>query len=203
VDLTKDDPDRWLDCYAAHVSLRFTGTVPLRKPAKSSRTGAIFWLLSSPGNHEILRRRACFDGSDRSPDFSILRRLCAGTFGPGSPAAKSLNNFTGSASSALAMAINSTRSIRRSPPSYFAMNDWGFPSFSASFCCRTPAACRTATSISTSRAYSGDLRDFCMRRQSRESTKGNLIPKSDYPKTGYCLSYELSCASHNPGDSVK
>jgi hypothetical protein len=66
-----------------------------------------------------------------------------------------------------------------------AMNDCGRPSFLARACWPMPAACRTATRAAISRAYSGDLRDFCMRRQGRESAAQNLILKKDYPKTGY------------------
>src|ERR1700730_17422259 len=82
--------------------------------------------------------------------------------------------------------------MRRSPPSYMAANDCGFPGFFASACCRTSTFFRTATSIATRRAYSGDLRDFCMRRQGRESAAHNLILESDYPKTGYKKCPELS-----------
>jgi hypothetical protein len=35
-----------------------------------------------------------------------------------------------------------------------------------------------------------------MRRQGRESAAGNLIPKSDYPKTGYYSDFELSDPRH-------
>jgi len=108
------------------------------------------------------------------------------------PATKSRNSLTGSAPSARAMATNSTTSIRRSPPSYLAMNDWGRPSFLASACWRMPAFFRTATRVAINRAYSADLRDFCMHRQAKDSAASNLILKPDYPKTGYFLFPELS-----------
>jgi hypothetical protein len=49
-----------------------------------------------------------------------------------------LNCWTGSAPSASTMAMNSITSMRRSPPSYLATKDCGFPSFLANACCRMP-----------------------------------------------------------------
>src|SRR3569623_124068 len=94
------------------------------------------------------------------------------------------NSLTGSEPSASEMAANSTRSIRRSPFSYLATNDCGRPSFLARVCWVISAAFRAATSRLIRRAYSVDLRDFCMRRQGRESATHNLIPEPDYPKKG-------------------
>ena len=41
------------------------------------------------------------------------------------------------------------------------------------------------------RPYSADLRDFCIDRRASESAAGNLIPKMDYPKTGFISAVEL------------
>jgi hypothetical protein len=54
LNLSQDDLDGRLDCDAVHVVPLLMGTVPLRKRRKSSRTGAILWLLLGPPDHEIL-----------------------------------------------------------------------------------------------------------------------------------------------------
>jgi hypothetical protein len=55
------------------------------------------------------------------------------------------SSLYGSAPSALAIAIYSATSSRRSRPSYFATNDWGRPNFIASCVCVTPAFFRAST----------------------------------------------------------
>jgi hypothetical protein len=113
-------------------------------------------------------------------------------FSAGMVATNSPNSLTGSAPSARTMVTNSTTSMRRSPPSYLAMNDCGRPSFLASACCLTPALFRAATRTAMSRPYSGDLRDFCMAAKTEESAAQNLIPEPDYPRTGYFLWFEVT-----------
>jgi hypothetical protein len=40
------------------------------------------------------------------------------------------------------------------------------------------------------------LRDFCVGRRASESAAGNLIPKTDYPKTGYWVVNKLYASGH-------
>lgn len=63
------------------------------------------------------------------------------------------SSLNGSAPSTRAIDMNSATSSRRSRPSYFATNDWGRPSLSASSVCVTPTLRHAWTS----------LRDNCRR----------------------------------------
>src|SRR6266480_3210103 len=180
--------DGQVRCRAVHDALLVVSTVTLRSPRKSSKSRAILWLLSSVRDHKVLdqsgrplRATECCPNR-RWPRGAYMAVRLLAAFGGAFPPTKSRNSFTGSAPSARVIAINSITSIRRSPPSYLATKDCGRPSFLASACCLTPEAFRTATRVAISRAYSGDLRDFCMRRQGRESAANNLIPTMDYPK---------------------
>lgn len=64
----------------------------------------------------------------------------------------SASSFPGSKPMASAISMNSTRSSRRSPDSYFDMKDWGRRSRQATSSCDSPAAARLETNSSWSRA---------------------------------------------------
>jgi hypothetical protein len=55
MNLCKNDGDGFFYGRAVHAVPPFAGTVTLHEGIKSSKTGAILWLLSGRGDHEVLR----------------------------------------------------------------------------------------------------------------------------------------------------
>src|SRR5581483_362885 len=98
---------------------------------------------------------------------------------------------------AWAIVINSMISIRRSPPSYLAINDCGFLSFLASCTWVRPAFSRVSINKAQKALCSAEVRVFEIPRRIA-IRPGKMIPESDYPKSGYYLDSELC----QPGEAV-
>src|SRR5258708_6434639 len=99
-----------------------SGTVTLQGNPKSSKYGAILWLLSGQCDHEVLPPTYPLPGDRWSSRASYFVGLLRFGLALGSVAINSRNRPTGSAFRARVIVINSTRSMRRWLSSYLATN---------------------------------------------------------------------------------